>query len=69
MSVPALALEEASYEAKVERGFLIIFRKPSVFCDATGHRREDPAEGYFECPTIRHVPGAGYEQHAFESRG
>lgn len=66
LEVPDTAFAESSIAHEIELGLLLTFRTPSLFCHAVA-LRPSTGEGSttLGCPTIKYIPGVGYEDNQF----
>ena len=66
LTLPTLSFDQVSTQLVQEKGLILAFETPSLFCGLMGHDRGPAIEGYAQCPTIKYVPSVGWQKNAFE---
>lgn len=66
LQVPSYNVNLTSTQLDIQKGLLITFVLPNGYCYLIAHEVGPAVEGYAKCPTIKYLPGVGWEENAFE---
>ncbi|MEM7745956.1 MAG: hypothetical protein AAF409_19840 [Pseudomonadota bacterium] len=64
--LPPIGFDETSTQLYADKGLVLAFQMPSVYCGLIGHEKGRAVAGYARCPKVGYVPSVGWQENAFE---